>query len=272
MDMTDSEKKRRSVFSLGLCVATILYLALAPLANALAWRQWRGPVLELKVPAGFVLQSQQGSPADDGSFVVVLGFKLTKSRRAIPKTDATVTAPAATVTRADIDYEKSKRANDPVGAPDPRSYSVDARSAALEKVVQESRSAPAKTLEGFEHRVKVKNAGTKAVEVLFWEYQLIESLNPANVTRRQFICGVAMKPKKEMEVQAFSVSNPGAVISVDTLAKNPDKPFEERVVINRVEYQDGSIWQRKDWSFAEVRTAITRAVSTPWGTEMCRSL
>jgi hypothetical protein len=44
------------------------------------------------------------------------------------------------------------------------------------------------------------------------------------------------------------------------------------VTINRVEYADGSIWQRRDWNFAEVREGIARAVSTPWGPEMCRGL
>lgn len=269
--MTSSAKERISVISLSFCTATILFLIFPTLAHALGLSQWPGQVFDEQVATVFQSQGQQVATQDDDSFLVVLGFKLTKSRKTIPKAESTVAAPAAAVTRDDINYEKSKRANDPVGTPDPRSYSVDARSAALEKVVQESRSSGSKTIDGFEHRIKVKNAGTKVVEVLFWEYQLIESLNQENVTRRQFICGVQMKPKKETEILAFSMSNPGAVISVDTLAKNPDKPFEERVVINRVEYQDGSIWQRKDWKFAEVKSAIAQAVSTPWGTEMCRS-
>jgi hypothetical protein len=255
-----------------LLLGAFLLGGLTSAVNALSWSPRRGSVCDTQLTAAFNLQSQKTSIPDDGSFMVVLGFKLTKSRKTIPKTVPTVAAPAATVTRADIDYEKSKRQNDPVLTPDPRSYSVDARSAALEKVVQESRTPGAKTIDGFEHRIKVRNTGTKVVEILFWEYQLIESLNQENVTRRQFICGVQMKPKKETEILAFSTSSPGAVISIDTLAKNPDKPFEERVVINRVEYQDGSIWQRKDWKFAEVKSAIARAVSTPWGTEMCRSL
>lgn len=236
------------------------------------WSQWRDLVFDERVAPSFNLQGQQASNQDDGSFLVLLGSKLIKTRRAIPKTETTVAAPAATVTRSDINYEKSKRATDPILTPDPRSYSVDARSAALEKITQESRSSGANTIEGFEHRIKVRNAGTKVVEILFWEYQLIESLNPTNVTRRQFICGLEMKPKKEMEVVAFGASKPSAVVSVDTLAKSPEKAFEERVVINRVEYRDGSIWQRKDWSFVEVRSAIARAVSTPWGAEICRSL
>lgn len=236
------------------------------------WGEWCGPNVDQRIASALKFQTLQASTQDDDSFLVLLGSKLTKTRKAIPKTEPTVAAPAAAVTRSDINYEKSKRANDPILTPDPRSYSVDSRSAALEKITQESRSSGANTIEGFEHRIKVRNAGTKVVEILFWEYQLIESLNPANVARRQFICGLEMKPKKEMEVVAFSASKPGAVVSVATLAKSPETPFQERVVINRVEYKDGSIWQRKDWSFAEVRSSIARAVSTPWGAEMCRSL
>ena len=254
-----------------LLVALVLF-GLTSVVIAEDWSQWRGPVFDEQVAAAFNLQIPQASTQDDGSFLVLLSSKLTKTRKAIPKTEPTVAAPAAVVTRADINYEKSKRANDPILTPDPRSYSEDARSAALEKITQESRSSGANTIEGFEHRIKVRNAGTKVVEVLFWEYQLIESLNPANVTRRQFICGLEVKLKKDMEVVAFSASKPSAVVSVDTLAKTPETPFQERVVINRVEYKDGTMWQRKDWKFAEVRSAIARAVSTPWGTEMCRSL
>ena len=270
--MTGSTKTRISILSTSLCATALLFSVLTPLTNAVDWSRASGRGLGQQLAAALQSQDQPAASLDDGSLMVVLGFKLTKSRKTIPKTEPTVAAPAPTVTRADIAYEKSKRANDPVGTPDPRSYSVDARSAALEKVIQESRSSGSQAIEGFEHRVKMRNASTKVVEVLFWEYQLIETLNPANVMRRQFICGVEMKPKREMEVQAFSVSNPAAVISVDTLAKSPDKPFQERVVINRVEYQDGSIWQRKDWKFAEFKSAIARAVSTPWGAEMCRSL
>jgi len=58
----------------------------------------------------------------------------------------------------------------------------------------------------------------------------------------------------------------------DSLAGKADNPYRERVRINRIEYADGSIWQRKDWNFAEVRAAVQRAVSTPWGAEMCRGL
>jgi hypothetical protein len=90
--------------------------------------------------------------------------------------------------------------------------------------------------------------------------------------RRQFLCGVNIRPGKEKELQVFSVAGPSEVISAASLADRSGNLFEEKVVINRVEYADGSIWQRRDWNFAEVRSSISRALATPWGTEMCRGL
>jgi hypothetical protein len=37
---------------------------------------------------------------------------------------------------------------------------------------------------------------------VFWEYQFTDPANPGNVTRRQFLCGVNLKPDKEKELQA----------------------------------------------------------------------
>jgi hypothetical protein len=118
----------------------------------------------------------------------------------------------------------------------------------------------------------VRNTSAKVIEVLFWEYQFIESSNPANVTRRQFLCGLKIKPDKEKEVESFSVSGPGGTVSAESLGNKSENLYQEKVLINRVEYADGSIWQRKGWSFAEVRSAIQRATATTWGSEMCRSL
>jgi len=66
------------------------------------------------------------------------------------------------------------------------------------------------------------------------------------------------------------LSGPSEVVSVGALAKN-DNRFLEQVLINQVEFADGSIWERKDWKFSEIRVALKRALATPW-TEMCREL
>ena len=214
--------------------------------------------------------------SDKDSEVVVLGFKWSRSRKTVEKsaesTSAATTTPAPAMTVHDRNFERNKRINDPAGARDPNADTIDARSAAIEKNVQEARSTGRKTVNGFEYQVKVRNTSAKVIEIVFWEYQFIESKNPANLLRRQFLCGVNIKPNKEKELEAFSLLSPSVTVNVDSLANKSENLFAEKVVINRVEYADGTIWQRKDWNFAEMKPVIARAVATPWGTEMCRNL
>lgn len=210
-------------------------------------------------------------PVND-SQVTVLSSKWFKSRQTIEKLDKEGTAPAAAMIPANKNFERNRRANDPAGVRDPNADTLDGRSAALEKSVQEARSPKPKPVDGFAYRVKVQNTGSKVIEVVFWEYQFQDTSNPATVARRQFLCGVNIKPNKDKELQSFSLLGPSDVVSAESLANKSGNLFQEKVVINRVEYADGSIWQRKDWNFAEVKSGIARAISTPWGTEMCRGL
>jgi hypothetical protein len=218
------------------------------------------------------LQVQNSAAQTDGSSLVVVDSKYSKARHTLEFADMSATAPAPAMTAANKNFERNRRMNDPAGVLDPNSVTIDGRSAAIEKSVQESRAPKRKEVEGYEYRVKFRNSGGKAVEVLFWEYQFTETANPSNIARRQFLCGVGIKPGKDKEVISFSVSGPSNVVSAGSLATETGPSYNEKVVVNRVEYADGTIWQRKGWNFMEVRESIKRATSTPWGAEMCRVL
>ncbi|MGH9933445.1 MAG: hypothetical protein ACREA9_30035 [Pyrinomonadaceae bacterium] len=214
-------------------------------------------------------QSSVAPPiSSDGAPVVVLSSKWFKDRQ--PVEPVSPSGPAAAMIPQNRNFERNRRANTSPGERDPNLDTIDGRSAAIEKAVQESR-AP-KPVDGFAYRTKVHNASAIPIEIIFWEYQFKESAAAAPLLRRQFLCGAAIKPGKDKELQAFSLSGPQDVVSVNILAKKPGSPGTEQVVINRVEFADGSIWQRKDWKFGEVRLSYARAVATPWGTEMCRGL
>ena len=223
-------------------------------------------LLMLIFPGYLLIASQEGSS------VVVLGFKWARSRQIPEKIAPANTAPAAAMIPQNKSNERNARINDPAGSRDPNQDTVDGRSAAMERAIQESRTPQTKPVDGFSYKAKVQNASSRVIETLFWEYQFTDVSDPAVVTRRQFLCAVNIKPGKDKELQAFSLSGPSDVVNVKTLANNSASPFQENVVINRVEYSDGSIWQRKDWNFGEIRLTYARAVATPWGSEMCRGL
>lgn len=215
---------------------------------------------------------QWPASAQDGSSVIVVSYKSYKSREVLEKLETPTDGPVAAMIPQNKNFERNRRANSPEGVRDPNLDTIDGRSAALERSVQESRLPASKPVDGFAYRVKVRNTSKKTIEVVFWEYQFKETANPSAITRRQFLCGVNIKPDKDKEVKAFSGLGPGEVINVVSLTNKSGNYFEESVIINRVEYADGTIWQRTGWNFGEVKLGIARAVGTPWGTEMCRVL
>jgi len=227
------------------------------------------PVLLLPLILALFPQAQNPAISHEGNPVSVVSSKWFKERRSIAQ-DADGITPAAAMIPANKNYERNRRANMSPGERDPNLDTIDGRSAALEKAVQDSR-AP-KPIDGFAYRAKVHNATAKLIEFIFWEYQFKDAPDSTTMTRRQFLCGVSIKSEKDKELQAFSLSGPHAVVSVDARTGKFATPGEEKVVINRVEFADGTIWQRKEWSFGEVRLSYARVLATPWGTEMCRGL
>jgi hypothetical protein len=188
------------------------------------------------------------------------------------KVEPAGTGPAPAMTAINKNYQRNARVNDPAGAIDPNTQTTDGRAAAIEKMVQESRMPEVKPVDGFAYKLKVQNAGSKEIETVFWEYQFIDRSAPVNIVHRQFLCAVHIKPEKEKELHAFSLSGPPDVVSVKSLAKESGDAFQEKVLINRVEYTDGSSWYRKDWSIAEIKQSYKLAIARPWGSEMCRIL
>ena len=229
-------------------------------------------LLPLFFTAIAVAQNQPLLISQDSSDLKVLSHRWSKTRRVTSKVSSNEPPPPAPslTTSAARHAQKADRLNENGGPRDPPLESMDGRSATLEKIARESRSQQPKSLEGYSYTLKLKNESAREIDVVFWEYQFLDG-DASNVTRRQFLCGLNLKPSKEKEIVAFSLSGPSKVVRAEGLAGINAKPPQERVVINRLEYSDGTIWQRKDWSFAEIRLSYKNAMATPW-TEMCRGL
>jgi hypothetical protein len=219
-----------------------------------------------------LLLTQTGpTNAADGSFLSVVKFKWTKTRISIKKAEASGVSPARAVIPQNKNFARNVRMNEPPGVRDPNSDTLDGRSAELDRINQESRSS-SKDLDGYTYQARVRNDSQKLVEIVFWEYQFAEAANPGNLARRQFLCGVDIRPGKEKELEGFSLSGPSEVVSVETLQDKKGPDYQDRVIINRVEYSDGSIWQRPGWHLNEVRLTYERVLKEPWAPGTCKSL
>lgn len=212
--------------------------------------------------------AQNSASQDDKSPVVIITSRWFRDRQPIDNAVSVSIAPVAAVTSADKIYERQKRANDPAGVRDPKADTLDARSADLDRIVQESREP--QPVDGFAYQIKVQNSSPKAIRNIFWEYRFTEIAKPDNVARRQFLCSVQIKPEKQRDLQAFSLGGPSDIVNVKSLAKDAKKQFEEAVRINRVEFADGTFWQRKDWDFDQVK--LTAKARETKNLPMCRGL
>ena len=216
------------------------------------------------------LVQTQNPATDEASPISVSSYKWARARQKLEPAHTEATIPVRQVIPQNKTFARNARINDPRGARDPNQDTIDGRSEAMEKSVQESRAPKSDPLEGFAYRIKVKNSAAKVVEIVFWEYQFQEAENTNTLARRQFLCGVNIRPDKEANLEGFSLSGPSDVVSVGALA---DKSrFKENVVINRIEFADGSIWQRKGWHLAEVKGTYERVLREPWVPGQCKGL
>lgn len=216
-------------------------------------------LLSLLIP----FQSNEGSP------LTVIQFKWSRERRTIQASEVEGNAPAQAMIPQNRNFARNARINEPRGARDPNADTVDGRSAALEKSVAESRAPKPAPMDGYLYKIKVQNPGPKVVEAVFWEYRFHDPANPDLVARRQFLCAVNIGAGKSKELEGFSLSGPNNVVDVKTLNSGTIK---EEVLINRVEYTDGSLKQRKTWNLAEVQGSYDRAMREPWQPGMCKAL
>jgi len=208
--------------------------------------------------------------ANEGSPLTVTQFKWERARRTIQTAEIEGNAPAQAMIPQNRNFARNARINEPRGARDPNADTVDGRSAALEKSVAESRAPKPDPIDGYLYKIKVQNPGPKVVEAIFWEYQFHDPANPDLVARRQFLCAVNIGAGKSKEFEGFSLSGPSDVVDVKTL--NSGTPFKEEVLINRVEYTDGSLKQRKAWNLAEVQSSYDRVLRESWLPGMCKAL
>ena len=228
-------------------------------------------LIALLLPAS--VQAQESSTTDENSPLTVLSAKWTRDRQPVENavSGSSILPPAPAMTRNDKNFEKQKRINSPAGERDPNADTIDTRASELERINQMAREPEKPMMEGFAYLVKVQNGGPKVIQNIFWEYQFRETNNPANLVRRQFICSAKIKPAQEKSLQAFSRQGPSEVIDIKSLGKKPENQFEGAVRINRIEFADGTFWQRKDWEVNQLKLN-NKARADTRNLPMCRGL
>lgn len=101
-----------------------------------------------------------------------------------------------------------------------------------------------KPVDNYELRLEVKNAGTNVVRSLIWEFR--PTAGPDDYQPKQYLCVLQVKPKEKKILDIWTPYAPVKVISADA---RTDALKDGEVIINQIEYADGSVWKKQGWNY-----------------------
>lgn len=97
----------------------------------------------------------------------------------------------------------------------------------------------------FVYKVLLQNNDTRVIKAIDWDYIFFDGLTERELGRRQFTSLEKLAPGKTKEFKFFIPNPPTRMINLNALDKHERDGLSEAVVIVRIEYADGSVWQRQ---------------------------
>lgn len=118
------------------------------------------------------------------------------------------------------------------------------RESKADSAILEQRRRKSPPRYGFMYRVTVKNAGTRAIKSLDWDHVFFDPDTKVETGRHQFTSDEKIAPGKQKEFTVFASLPPAQTVSVYDLNKRERATVGETIVIMRILYADGTVWQR----------------------------
>jgi hypothetical protein len=100
-----------------------------------------------------------------------------------------------------------------------------------------------RSIEGYRYRLTLRNDSSKTIKSIDWDYVFIDQAAQQLVARHQFTSDETIKPGKTKEIYVLYLTPPVRTVSAERLASKEPLPYTEHIVIARLVYSDGSIWQ-----------------------------
>ena len=100
-----------------------------------------------------------------------------------------------------------------------------------------------RSIEGYRYRLTLRNDSSKTIKSIDWDYVFIDQAAQQLVARHQFTSDETIKPGKTKEIYVLYLTPPVRTVSTERLASKEPLPYTEHIVIARLVYSDGSIWQ-----------------------------
>jgi hypothetical protein len=185
---------------------------------------------------------QQPTPTRDAPGVAVVKFSWDKER--VNWERDPFGGPVENFDEMRVRARNEKRIDDAKrgGSPDVDRIKREAR--ADSAILQTARQrGPARY--GFRYKLSVRNEGAKAVREIDWDYVFTDAATHEELGRHQFTSAERVGPGKGRDFSFFVPTPPAMRVSAYDLGKKERDGLEERVVVVRVLYEDGTEWRRQ---------------------------
>lgn len=103
---------------------------------------------------------------------------------------------------------------------------------------------PAPPRYAFLYKVSLRNNTNKTIKAIDWDYIFFRNDTQSETGRLEFTSAEKIGPGKTKELDVMARQAPAKTVSVYALDKTERQGLNGQVVIVRLEYTDGSVWQR----------------------------
>jgi hypothetical protein len=104
------------------------------------------------------------------------------------------------------------------------------------------------TVPYYDSAASIRNNNSKSVTRFVWAYKASPALQYTQ--DEEFLCQVRLKPGEMKSIRVWARKPRQKVVAVSATNANPaaQKPSLQDVIINQVQFADGTIWQRPNWN------------------------
>jgi hypothetical protein len=96
---------------------------------------------------------------------------------------------------------------------------------------------------GYLYEAQIKNTGAKPIRSIAWEYLVFDADTQAQVGRHHFVDTTKIRPGKSASLFGYSTTPAVSILSLSKSDKPKRNEYSERVLISRIEFDDGTFWQ-----------------------------
>jgi hypothetical protein len=98
--------------------------------------------------------------------------------------------------------------------------------------------------DGYRYKVSLRNEGLKTIKSIDWDYYFVDPVTNQELARHQFTSDETIKPGKSKDISVLYLKAPVKTLDARSLGKKETAALTAQVVIVRLQFSDGSVWQR----------------------------